>query len=221
MRLDRGWIGPSVISAALVTVVAGCGSTTPSVRVPVGTIPQLQTTAPAGPSGGSSGVLATPTPEPTGAPAIAVDATLLDLLPSTVAGVPLTADPQTAAESATDPTLAASLRSIAIAAAFGPQASGDLGDYAVATVAKLRPGVFGDGWFRDWRDSFDAGVCGQAGGVSGHAQATIDGRPVFIGTCAGGVHTWNVYLPREDVVVSTQGVGDGRYGEQVIDGTTP
>jgi hypothetical protein len=30
-----------------------------------------------------------------------------------------------------------------------------------------------------------------------------------------------VYLPRQGVVVSTQGIGDGRFGERIIDGITP
>ena len=204
--------------AGVTVVAAACGPTPPSVRIPVATIPELVTSTPAP---DASGAAASATPEPTGPPAIAVDPSLLDLLPPDITGVRLEPDAETAAEIATDPSLAAALQSIAVAAAFAPQASDTLTDYAVATVVRLRPGVFDDAWFRDWRDSFDQGVCGQAGGVSGHAEATIDGRPVFIGTCAGDVHTWHVYLPRQDVVVSTQGIGDGRFGERIIDGITP
>ena len=200
-------------------VAAACGPTPASVRVPVATIPQLSTSSPAPEASG--GAVASATPEPTAAPVIAVDLSLLDLLPADVGGVQLQPDADTAAEIATDTSLQAALQSIAVAAAFGPQATDTLTDYAVATVVRLRSGVFSDAWFRDWRDSFDEGVCGQAGGVSGHAESTIDGRPVFIGTCAGDVHTWHVYLPREDVVVSTQGIGDARLGERIIDGITP
>jgi hypothetical protein len=207
-----------VVVAGMTAVAAACGPTPPSVRIPVATIPELVTSTPAP---DASGAAASATPEPTGPPAIAVDPSLLDLLPPDITGVRLEPDAETAAEIATDPSLAAALQSIAVAAAFAPQASDTLTDYAVATVVRLRPGVFDDAWFRDWRDSFDEGVCGQAGGVSGHAEATIDGRPVFIGTCAGDVHTWHVYLPRQDVVVSTQGIGDGRFGERIIDGITP
>ena len=129
-----------------------------------------------------------------------------------------TPDAETAAEIGTDPGLAASVDGIAVATAFGPTSSDAATDYAVATVVHLRPGVFDDDWFRDWRDSFDAGVCAQAGAVSGHAEATIDGHQAFIGTCAGGVHTWHVHLAGPDVVVSIQGVGPGRFGERIVDG---
>jgi len=213
----HGRLIASIALAGLAAIAVACGPATASVRVPVATIPQLASSTAAPPA---SGAAVSPTPEPTGAPAIAVDPSLLTLLPGDVAGITLQPDAETAAEIATDPSLKAALQSIAVAAAFAPQASGTLADYAVATVVRLRPGVFDDAWFRDWRDSFDEGVCGQAGGVSGHAEATMDGRPVFIGTCAGDVHTWHVYLPREDVVVSTQGIGNGRFGERIIDGIT-
>jgi hypothetical protein len=82
---------------------------------------------------------------------------------------------------------------------------------------KLKPGVFSDAFIRDWRDSIDQGVCGQAGGVSGNAQATMDGRTVYIGTCEGGVHTYHVHLDGPDVIISANSVGDGRLGEQLMD----
>jgi hypothetical protein len=46
----------------------------------------------------------------------------------------------------------------------------------------------------------------------------IAGRQTFIGTCAGGVRTYHVYLPTRNVVVSMQGSGDGRFGERVVEG---
>jgi hypothetical protein len=88
------------------------------------------------------------------------------------------------------------------------------------TVARVKPGLFGDLFYRGWRDTFDAAVCEQAGGVAGHAEAEIAGRQTFIGTCAGGVHTYHVHLPDQDVIVSMQAVGDGRFGERVVEGLT-
>ena len=84
-------------------------------------------------------------------------------------------------------------------------------DYVVVTVARLKPGQFGDLFYRGWRDTFDAAVCEQAGGVDGRAEADIGGRQTFVGTCAGGVHTYHVHLPDSDVIVSMQGAGDGRF----------
>ena len=121
------------------------------------------------------------------------------------------ADPDSAAEIAADGSIAPFVSAIALATAFGPLATDTPGDYVVVTVARLRPGTFGDLFFRGWRDTFDAAVCEQAGGVDGHAEADIGGHHTFIGTCAGGVHTYHVHLPARDVIVSMQGVGESRY----------
>jgi hypothetical protein len=146
-------------------------------------------------------------------PLIAIDPSLLDLLPDSVGGTPLVASPDAAADPASDRELAKTAQSLAVALAVD-QATGNL---VVASVVKLKPGVFTDEFFRDWRDSFDEGVCGQAGGVAGNAQATIDGRTVFIGTCEGGVHTYHVHLDGPDAIVSLNSVGDGRMGEQLME----
>ena len=148
------------------------------------------------------------TPTPTVAPATAsagvsgvvVDPSLLDLLPSDIDGVPMDPDPDTAAEIAADGSIGLFVSAIALAAAFGP--------------------TFDELFFRGWRDTFDAAVCEQAGGVSGHAESDISGHHTHIGTCAGGVHTYHVHLPASDVIVSMQGTGEGRYGERVVAGLT-
>ncbi len=134
--------------------------------------------------------------------------------------MPLTADRDTAAGLAGDPALAVAAEGIGVATAFGPQASDGSADYVVATIVRLHPRTFSDGFFRDWRDSFDTAVCEQAGGVTGHAEAEIGGHPTWIGTCAGGVHTWHATLDDDGVIVSLQGAGPGRFGEQVIAGLT-
>jgi hypothetical protein len=167
---------------------------------------------------------ATPSPSPTatsaGSAAVTVDPSLLDLLPKTVGGVPLESDDATAAEIASEASIAPFVSALAVAAAFGPPATEALPDYVVVTVARLKPGLFGDLFYRGWRDTFDAAVCERAGGVDGHAEAEIGGRQTFIGTCAEGVHTYHVHLPNRDVIVSLQGAGDGRFGERVVEGLT-
>lgn len=167
---------------------------------------------------------ATPTstlgPTASATAAVVVDPSLLDLIPDTVAGVPVQEDEATAAQIAGEPSIAPFVSAIAVAAAFGPPSTDAITDYVVVTVARLKPGRFGDLFFRGWRDTFDAAVCGQAGDVDGHAEAEIGGRQTFIGTCSGGVHTYHVYLPDQDVIVSLQGAGDGRFGERVIEGVT-
>jgi hypothetical protein len=144
---------------------------------------------------------------------VAIDDELLGLLPEAVAGHTLDVSREAAAESASDPTLATTADRIAVAIAVDPTTQ----SFVVASVVKLKPGVFGDEFFRDWRDSFDEGVCAQAGGVSGNAQATMDGRTVYIGTCAGGAHTYHVHLEGPDAIVSLNAVGDARLGEQLMD----
>ena len=126
---------------------------------------------------------------------------------------PLEGSPEAAAESAGDATLAANAESLAVAIA----ADQPTGSFVVASVVQLRPGVFDEEFFRDWRDSYDEGVCAQAGGVAGNAQTEIDGRTVYIGTCAGGVHTYHVYLEGSDAIVSVNSVGEARLGEEVME----
>lgn len=188
-----------------VVAIAGCGPT------PVTQPPTLAVATPV-PSA------IAPSAPPATTSAIKVDDTLLDLLPPDIAGVALTADPATAADIAADPTLATSVMGVAVAAAFGPLPTDTMLDYVVVTLARLEPGVLDDTYFRDWRDTFDAAVCAQAGGIDGHAEAEIAGHRTFITTCGGGVRTYHVYLPTSNVVVSMQASGEGRYGELVVKG---
>ena len=88
-------------------------------------------------------------------------------------------------------------------------------------MAHLRPDVYSDAFFRDWRDSYDEGACGQAGGVAGRAQITLGGRPVYITTCTGGLRVYHAYVPEREVVVSLFSLGGGRFGEQLLDGLRP
>jgi hypothetical protein len=152
---------------------------------------------------------------------VAVDPSLLAVLPPAVGGVAINADPATAAEIAGEGSIAPFVSAIAVATAFGPPAaSGISTDYVVVTVAKLRPGTFSDVFFRGWRDTFDAAVCQQAGGVAGHAETDLASRQTFIGTCHGGVHTYHVHLATRDVIVSMQGAGQGGWPEQIVEGLT-
>ena len=146
---------------------------------------------------------------------VAVDPSLLAVLPSSVGGVVLSADPDTAAQDAADPSHAADLSALAVAVAAQPTS----GDLAVVSVVRLLPGVFSDEYFRSWRDTFDTGACSQAGGVAGTAESTIGGRQAYIGHCAGGLLTYHVHLADgDDRIVSISSVGPARLGELVIEG---
>ncbi|MEO7664523.1 MAG: hypothetical protein ABIV26_05300, partial [Candidatus Limnocylindrales bacterium] len=65
------------------------------------------------------------------------------------------------------------------------------------------------------------GACSQASGVAGHAEAQIDGRTVYIGTCGGGVRTYHAWLAPDGVMVSASAVGDRRLGERLVENLSP
>jgi hypothetical protein len=204
-RRAAALVGPAMV---LAIVAAAC-------------IPARVTPAPASaaPSPNPTATL-TAGPDATPSTEVAVDPSLLDLLPADIDGIAVTADPATAAEVAADDSLAPFIDGLAIATVFGPIATDAAVDYVVVTVARLRPGTFGDLFFRGWRDTFDEAVCAQAGGVDGHAEADIADHRTYIGTCAGGVRTHHVHLPASDVIVSMQSAGPGRFGERIVAGLT-
>ncbi|HYH92747.1 MAG TPA: hypothetical protein VD763_06290 [Candidatus Saccharimonadales bacterium] len=233
--LTRGIVGRGAAAlgvlgmAAAVMAVEACGpSAVATSPTPTSSVGIASSPAPAATSAAS--VAASPPDAPASSPApsssagggpIVVDPALLELLPAAVAGVPLTADVETAAELARDPVLAESLEALGLAAAFGPPSTDAIGDYVVTTVARLRPGVFDDGFFRGWRDSFDEAVCAQAGGVaSGRSELEIAGHQTFRRACVGGVVTYHTYLADRNVIVSLQGIGPAEFGRQVIEGLT-
>lgn len=182
------------------------------------------TSPPSGLPGGSGSPPSTttepgrsPATSPTGSGVtVGVDGSLLDALPREVGDAVLTEDAETAAgiaaDVSTDQDLAADLDALAVGLYAGQA------DYAVVTVSRMRSGLFGDAYFRDWRDSFDAAVCSQAGGIDGHAEAPIAGRTVYIGTCVGGVRTYHVRLSDPDRIISLQALGEARYGELILAG---
>jgi hypothetical protein len=147
-----------------------------------------------------------------------VDPSLLGVLPETVGGLPLVENPETEGASAGDPQLIEIGDGFATAFALDPATS----EFVYAIVVRLKEGQMGDERFRDWRDSFDLGACSQAGGVVGNAQAEIDGRTVYIGTCDGGVRTYHVWLAEQNLLVSASAVGEEkRLGEDLVENLRP
>ena len=198
-----GGVRPLLVAITLGVAVVGCiGAASPA--------PSAGPSAVASPS---SAVSAPTSPSAAGG-SVPWDAGLLDVLPAEVDGLPLTPESDAFAESASDPALVRDIEAGAVAFVVDPASEG----YAVTFVYRLRDGVFDDTWFRDWRDSFDDGVCAQAGGVKGRAEADLDGRVTYIGSCAGGVLTYHAHLADVDgdLVVSTQSLGESRLGEQVM-----
>ena len=221
MRTASGTLRPVAVLAVLLGLIGGCGSS--AGRATSG---GSASTAVAGPSGDGTGASALPAGTGVTASAgsggagarLVVDPTLLEVLPSGIDGVALEPDPTTAGQIAADPTLAESAQAIAVALAIRPgTSSGD--DLAIVSVIRLRPGVFSDGWFANWRTTYDQGACDVAGGVVGApSQASIGGRTVYVGTCAGDAGTYHVHLAGRGLIVSITAAGAARFGELVVAG---
>jgi hypothetical protein len=167
--------------------------------------------SPSGAPGSTSGTAGSAS-----AGAVAVDLSLLSVLPPSVGGTALTPDPDTAAQDAADPSNQADLSALAVAVAAAPSS----GDLAVVSVVEVRPGVFSEAYYQSWRDTFDGGACSQAGGVTGNeVETTIGGHDAWVGHCAGGIVTYHVHLTDDvDRIVSISSLGPGRFGELVVDG---
>lgn len=150
-------------------------------------------------------------PLPSGA-SVALDASLLSILPSTVAGVPVTQEAQSFGEAVNDPAFVASVdRAVFFVAVTG-------GDLASGVVAHLRPGVYSDAMYADWRASYDDGACAQASGVVAHAEQTLGGRTTDVTTCGGGLRVYHTYLPAKGVIVSLISTGAADLGGQLAAG---
>ncbi len=228
MRVGRPGLATGIAVTALLATITGCGGDGAS-RAPVGS-GAIGSPSPPAPSS------LAPSPASPSSPArpsssLAVDLSLLELLPADVDGVRLEPAPEAAAEIAEDSTLGRSVSAVAVALALAPGGIGGSpaptgvssapDDLAVVTLARLLPGTFSDAFFRDWRDSHDAAACAPAGGVAGHAQATFGDRQTFMTTCFEGVRIHHVYLAGPDVLVAVTSLGDERLGERLVAAIPP
>jgi len=124
--------------------------------------------------------------------------------------------PDSAANLIKDPSLAGSASAIAVGIVVGAGNSGG-DDLAVSTVIRLRPDVFSDAFFSQWRSAYDAAACEPAGGVSSHLQQSIGAHAVQVTICAQGARTYHTHLAG-DVLVSITAAGDGRFGDLIMAG---
>ena len=185
----------------LAAVLVACSSPTSPSPLPATPTPIATATPSVGPSS-----------DPAPTPSVALDPTLLAVLPASVAGFEVTESPDAETAALADPQLAAVGSRMAAGIAVDPVS----GEFVYAVVVRLKAGTMNDAVFRDWRDSYDEGACSQAGGVSGNAQTEISGNTVYIGTCAGGVRTYHVWLEASGLLVSASSVGDHRFGEMLM-----
>jgi hypothetical protein len=149
---------------------------------------------------------------PSASTAVGIDPGLLEVLPGAVDGLDLEYAPEATTETAADPSLAQTVEAIAYAIAATPDGS----ELVVAAVTRPKAGLFGDAFYRDWRASFDDGVCSQAGGVMGRDELEIGGRPVHTAACQGGVTVYHTYLGTPGVLVSVWAVGERGLGEKLM-----
>jgi hypothetical protein len=184
--------GVVIVAVSAVT----CASATPSLR-PSGSAPT--------PNASVSRPPASPSP------ALTIDPRLLDVLPPAVGGVARGTDGTMDAEAFGDPTLPA----IASAGAVALYLDAATGDFALATLLRLRGATLDETAFRAYRDSFDRGACSAAGGVARNAEAELGGRRTFIAACAGGLFTYHALLPAAHALLSISSGGGGRLGEKV------
>lgn len=201
-----GRFAAALIAGSL--VLAACGDSPPASVAPS---PSAVSTALV-PSAAPASSPAPSSLAPSSAGPVALDPSLLAILPATVDGVAITTEPDSYAEAARDPSFVANVDR----AIFAIAVSGN--DLASGVVAHLRPGIWSDRFFQDWRDTYDQGACGQAGGVVGHAQSTVGTRSVYVATCGGGLRVYHAYLPGPGVVVSLFSLGDRRFGDLIMEG---
>lgn len=161
--------------------------------------------------------LPTSTPGVAPSSSVAIDPTLLAVLPAKVDGIEMVESPEAEGAALAGPELAA----VGSAMAAGIAVDTTTGQFVYAVVVRLEPGAMDDAVFRDWRDSYDEGACSQAAGVTGKAEAQIAGRTVYIGSCSGGVLTYHVWLIDQDILISASAVGDRRLGELLMANLRP
>jgi hypothetical protein len=216
----------------LVLGLVACGGPTETGQTETGPTPggptaPAVTSTPAAPTGESSSSLPPASEQaPSAAPSgpadggIVVDGGLLDVLPPAIDGFSMMPDPETAADIAGDPATDRGVERLAVALYLDPSDQVE-SDFAIISVAGLRPGVFSAEWFRGWRDTYNEAACDIAGGLApGSAETEIAGHRTFIGTCVQGVHTYHVHLADPDRVLAITALGSGRYGERVVAGLT-
>lgn len=208
----RSWaLGAVAALAAIGAGVAACSgdpAATPTRAPGSSALATATAVAPA-----TVGPPPSPTPPDDTSP-IVLDAALLAFLPESVGGAAVTEDADEAANALNDPALPGFASAVdgAVAVDTGT------GNLVYAWVVKLRPDVFTDATFRQWRDAYDEGACAAAGGVVGRAEAEIGGRQAYVTSCVADLHTYHVWVEDQDLLISASSIGEARFGEKLLEG---
>jgi hypothetical protein len=194
------------ISVVLGALLGACGSTVESLRPSAALDPTVTASA-----------TAEPTQTPDIGTAVAIDPSLLEILPARVDGLEVVENPDGEAAAIGDPLLAKVGSAMAAGFAIDPAS----GDFVYAIVIRLLPDTMDAASFADFRATFDEGACSQADGLARSAETGIGGRTVYIGTCAGGLRTYHVWLDDRGVLISASAVGERRLGELLVENLRP
>jgi hypothetical protein len=159
----------------------------------------------------SLGAPPSPTP-PDDATPIAIDPTLLEILPAAIGETPVVEDLDVAGEALFDPAISQIATGVDAAVAV----DAGTGNLVTAWVVRLREGAFGEEVYRQWRDSYDEGACQAGGGIIGRAQAELDGRNTYVTSCVTALRTYHVWVEEQDILISASSIGDGRFGELLL-----
>jgi hypothetical protein len=204
----------AAVGLAVALLVAACGPSTPSAapasstasQAPVPTPPIAIPSQPAVQNGKPAASL------PAGAATTTLDATLLALLPSSVGGYDVSQEPQSFPQLLTDPAFVGNVDRAVLPLVVGGE------DLASGVIAHLRPGVYSDAMFADWRSTYDNGACQQSANVLAHAQQDANGHTTYVTTCNGGLRVYHAYLAGQGVIISLLSSGPKDFGGQLMAG---
>ena len=211
-------IGLAVALAAVALAVIGaCGSPAPSPPPVSGSVASSTVASQPPTASPLPSVSASLEAPPSLPPGVTVDPGLLEVFPAEVDGVTLEPDPATATAIAGDPLLVDAALSIAVTVAVGPGSSSSE-DFAVASVIRLRPDVYDEAFYQEWRDTYNEAACEVADGVESDTETKVGDRVVYEARCAGGAQTWHTYLADQGFLVSITGTGERHLGERIMAG---
>ena len=225
LRVAIGWtLGLGFVLAACGSPTSPGPSTLPSAP---GSITGQTSPATTGSSGTDSGIPAatssspaTPSTAAGSGSAVQPEPGLFAVIHGSSATLAFQYDAQTTAQVAADPALVHDVSALAIGLYTIPGQQ-PVADFAIVSVLRLRDPSVGEEWFRQYRDTYDAAACAQAGGVERHSEADFGPNHAFIAGCAGGAFTLHVRLPVRGIVVSITTVGPGRLGQQIAADAVP
>jgi len=145
---------------------------------------------------------------------VAIDPSLADLLPSTVAGFAVTRATATEDAARTSPRFADSADGFAAVEVYATNGS----DLAIASLIRLRPDASPATFYADWRPAYDDAACAPARGVSSRESETIGARAVDATHCLEGATIYHVWLQGGRVLLSVIDVGTTGLGRSLIEG---